>query len=255
MSQYDDLKNYASAPMAQDAKMALGIQGIYDVDTVQRLPLGTRVRLADGRAFVYGKAGAVQLAYGKLNQGPVFDTTNAKDRAVTANVAVGDRSIKVTFGAAVTANQYAGGIVWVNDDTGEGEAYTIKTHAAGTTGVELHIYEKVRVAITAGAGTCSVVANPFNGVVICPTTLTSQVVGVAPVTVPIANYAWFQTAGPCALLTNGTIVVGNTVEASATTGGAVDPTAETTYGTPLGQVIMANASTEYSLVNLAIPGT
>jgi hypothetical protein len=59
--------------------------------------------------------------------------------------------------------------------------------------------------------------------------------------------------GPAAVLTAGTVVVGNPVSVM-TTAGAVGPRAETDILSSVGTVIEVNVTTEYSLINLAIPG-
>lgn len=239
--------------MMRSTTTALGVQDLFAISSTQKLPLGTKVSLADGRSFVYGRAGASDLAYGKMNQ-TAAPLATSNDEVVASSAAVGDTSISVTFGAAVTANQYADGYLYVNDDTGEGQLYTIKSHPAGTSAVKVTLNEEIRVAVTAGAGTVSAIVHPMAAVIVAPTTLTGTPCGVAVVTVTANYYAWFQVTGACPVLTNGIIVIGNTVEASGTTAGAVDATTETTFKAPLGTVLAVNASTEYSLINLAIPG-
>lgn len=247
----DNLLNFADAQMVQSPKMAIGNQGIYEISSTQKLPLGARVDLMDGRSYVYCKAGAADLAPGKLAQAVA---PTEEDQAVTVSAAVGDQFITVTFDGAAAANAWRGSILYVNDDTGEGQMFTVKDHLAGTTGVVVNVYEKVRTAITAGAGTISIVPNPYEGLIICPTTCTAMIIGVPNVTITAAYYGWVQVKGPCPVWGTGTLVVGGTVERSASVAGSVDPTTETTFGSALGQVMQVNATTEYSLVALAIPG-
>lgn len=253
--------NTDQSTMVQDAKMALGVQGIYEISSTRKLPLGTHVRLADGRRFVYGKAGATELAPGKVNQAAVPDQ---EDQAVTVTAAVGDQSITFTTDSAtIAANAYAGGFIYVNDDTGEPQMYTIKSHGASTTTgpATFYLYEKVRTAITASAGTVSAMKHPLDGLIIHPSPPTAAVAGVALVTVTAAYYAWFQVGGPCPVLTDGTIVIGKTVKVSDAVDGAVED-ALLAEGTPntlnnevvIGVCMQVNADTEYSMINLAIPG-
>ena len=259
MSQYDDLKNYGSAPLAQDAKMALGIQGIYDIYTppvaggTGLLPLGTKVRLADGRTFVYAKAGASNIAPHKLNQSEA-PSANAQDETLAANLVVGDKQVSITFGGAVTANQYAGGLLYVNDPTAGPGVYTIKSHPAGTTAVIVQIYEKIRKAATAGAGLVSCIKHPLSSLIVAPTTLTSAIQGVALVQIDANSYGWIQTMGTCPVLTNGTLVYTAPVEPSATTAGAVDVSTASTLNANVGVVAQVAASGDYSLIQLDIPG-
>jgi hypothetical protein len=178
-------------------------------------------------------------------------SANANDEVVAASAAIGDQTISVTFGAAVTANQYQGGFLWVNDDTGEGCMYNIKSHPAGTAGVIVTLVEPIRVAVTAGSGTVSAIVHPCKALIIGAATAGAPV-GVPLVTVTAAYYAWFQVAGPAAVLGAGTLVIGNPVILAAS--GAVAPNTETTFIAHLGVVLAVNATTEYSLINLAIPG-
>lgn len=236
--------------LTQNPTTAFGIQDPLTISSTQKLPLGAKARLADGRAFVYGKAGASDLAYGLMAM-QAAPSANANDEVVAASAAVGDTSISVTFGGAVTANQYAGGYLWVNDDTGEGQVYTVTKHAAGTTGVTVYLGEAIRVAVTAGSGTVSAIVHPCQDLIIGAATAGAPV-GVPLVTVTAAYYAWFQVSGPAPVLTSGTVVIGNPVILAAS--GAVAPNTETTFIAHVGTVLSVNATTEYSLINLAIPG-
>lgn len=258
MSTFDDLKNYAQSPFIGNSIMALGTQDLYTISDTQKLPLGTKIRLADGRAFVYGKAGAADLAPGKINQSVV---PTEEDQAVTVTAAVGTSAVTVNFDGAQTANALAQGYLYVNDDTGEPQLYTIKSHPAGTNGVTIQLNERIRTAITAAAGTVSPLKHPLDGVIVHPSPPTAAIVGPCLVTITASYYGWFQVSGPAALLTDGTIVIGKTVMPSASVDGAVVD-ALLTEGTPntgnnapvVGIVIQVSADTEYSLVNLAIPG-
>lgn len=245
--------NSNSVPQRASAAMCLGLQGLYEISDVQKLDLGTYIRLNDGRAFVYGRAGANTLAPGKINQSAAPDQ---EDQAVTVTAAVGAQQVTFTTDSAtITANQYAGGILYVNDDTGEPQAYTIKSHGASTTTgpATFYLYETIRTAITAGAGTVSAVKHPCDGLIVAPTTLTNVPAGVNPVSVTANYYGWFQVKGPCPVLTNSTVVVGNNVVTGTGVAGAV--TASSGDVLPVvGVVMQVNADTEYSLIMLDIPG-
>jgi len=231
-------------------------QDIYAKSSVQLEALGTLRVLDDGRAFAYARAGAVDLAAGKVTQTAIPSATST-DEVVAASAAVGDMSISVTFGGAVTADFYKDGYLWVNDDTGEGHVYRVRGHAAGTTAVIVNLKDPVRVAITAGAGTVSLIQNPQDLVIVYPTTGTGAPAGIPPIPVTANYYFWNQVKGPAAVLTDGTIVIGQHVRVSDGTAGAVEPldrdgTAEDEAA--VGTVLQVNATTEYSLIMLDIPG-
>lgn len=237
-------------------KISSFFQGIYQQSAEQKEKLGTIRTLDDGRVFAYAKNGAVDLAAGKMTQSPA-PSANANDEVVAADAAVGDLSISVTFGGALTADYYKDGWLWVNDDTGEAHIYRIKGHAAGTTAVIVYLHDPIRVAVTAGSGTVSLIKNVQDSVIVAPTTLTSAPAGVPLIPVTAAYYFWNQVKGPCPILVDGTIVIGQHVRVSDGVAGAVEPldrdgTAEDEAC--VGTVLSVNASGEYGLINLAVPG-
>jgi len=229
-------------------------QDIYKESSVQLEELGTLRILSDGRKFQYARAGATALAAGKVTQ-TAIPSANASDEVVAASAAVGDMSISVTFGGAVTADFYKDGLLWVNDDTGEGHLYRVRGHAAGTTAVIVYLKDPIRVAITAGSGTVTLLQNPQDLVIVYPTSGTGAPAGVPPIPVTENCYFWNQVGGPCTILTDGTLVIGQHARVSDGTAGAVEPldrdgTAEDEAC--IGLVLAVNATTEYSLINLSI---
>jgi len=226
------------------------LQDIYKQSAAQNEELDTVRVLTDGRTFAYARAGAVALAAGKLTESPVVDT-NAIDIAVNT-AAIGDPTLTVTFGGAVTADFFKDGYLWVNDDTGEGHFYGVKGHAAGTADVIIYLKQPIRVAFAA-ATTVSLSVNRQNLVLISATTLDSIPAGVPPIPVDINYYFWNQVKGPCPVLTAGTVVKGNAV-GPLTTAGAIAPMSSSDVIGAVGTVLAVNATTEYSLINLAIPG-
>lgn len=233
-------------------KNAAFAQGIYEQSATQLEELDTVRVLTDGRTYAYARAGASALAVGKITQMAV-PSANANKEVLAADAAIGATSLSVTFGGAVTADFYKDGYIWANDDVGEGTMYRVKGHAAGTTAVIVNLYEPIRVAMTAGATTISAIQNRQNLVVVCPTTLTAALAGVPNIAVDINYYFWNQVKGPCVILTSGTVVIGNNVTVSGAIGAAT-PIAESEIYTSFGMVMSVNATTEYSLINLAIPG-
>ena len=227
-------------------------QGIYQQSSVQMHDLDTVRYLSDGRAFAYAQAGAVALAAGKMTMGASPDS-NANDETLAASAAIGATVLSVTFGGAVTANVYKDGWIWPNDDTGEGSLYQVKSHAAGTTAVQVYLKDPVRVAMTAGATTISAIANRQAGVLLGTHALTSAPAGIPPIAVTEAYYFWNQVKGPAVCLANGTLVIGNQAGIIAASGALTPLGASDVIGS-LGVVMSVNAATEYALINLAIPG-
>jgi hypothetical protein len=133
-------------------------QSVYSQSATQMEELDTVRVFTNGCAFAYAQAGATALAVGKVTEmAPLVSTAN--DEVIATSGVAGDSYISVTFGGAVTADFYKDGYIWINDDTGEGYLYDVLGHAAGTTGVSVHLKTPVRLAFTAGASTASLKQN------------------------------------------------------------------------------------------------
>lgn len=244
MAQNTRIQNQGATMLAQD---------IFTESSTAQMALGTKITLEDGRRFVYSKAGAVALAAGKLMQAPA-EVANHSNCAVAAAAAIGANSVSVTLGAtAATANQYAGGFMYVNDAAGEGHLYKINHHAAvGSAGTgTFYLDDSIRVALTTSSEV-TFYPHPHSGLIVAPaTTLTGSVLGVAPINVTAAYYFWLQVAGPACVLQAGTLVVGaNAVTPTGVDGGCGPSAAGTSRD--VGSVIQLAADTEYALINLTL---
>lgn len=237
--------NYAGQQSTVTTNVASGI-----------VRLGTKARTRDGRTFILCRMGAVAGVAGSLYQGsaPV-----AGNLAMTPSAAaVGATSVTLTMGAtSVTQNQYAEGWLQVDTTPGNGIMYGIDSHLAITNGVagviNLAKDEAIQVALTSSSRV-GLIANPFADVIVTPTTSTGRVIGVPLFAIPIGQYGWVQTWGPCPVLINGTPAVTAPVVNSATTAGAVDvwtagaqPTA-----TLVGYMMQVGVSTKNNAVYLTL---
>jgi len=210
--------------------------------------VGSRAVSPEGRVFRYAKAGAVALVPGTLLQAPAEATGN-EDLAVAA-AAAGATTVTTTTTVTVTANQYAGGWMVVTVTPGQGYQYKIKSHPAATAAaVTLTLEDPIQVALTTSSRV-DLVANPYNGVIINPTTATNAPIGVAVYPISIGYFGWIQVGGPAAVLADGTVTVGTSVVASNGTAGAVE--AATGVQAPVGIAMEGIASTEYGMIKLSI---
>lgn len=239
-----------------EASPTLIAQGLFEQSSVQRHRLGALRMLDDGRIFVYCKAGGSDLAAGKLVQAPA-PVTNHTNCAVAANAAIGDRVVTLTLGnTAATANQYKDGFLLVNDATGEGHAYKIKSHpaAAGTANLTVTLYDKIRVALVSGTSEVTLVSNPYNGVIIHPSPPTARVVGVTPMAITAGNYFWCQCRGLAAVLIDGSVSVNAPVLPSSSVDGAVAafPSTYAAGSSLVGFLVQNGVDTEYGMVDLKI---
>ena len=236
-------------------------QGLFEQSAVQRHRVGSIRRVDDGRVFAYALAGAALLS-GELNQAAVPDPL-ASGVAVAATGTVGDKYIKIVYGAGTTATKdyfKDGYIVTTTAAYGIGHMYKIRGHAAMTSGgtMTVWIYDAVKAALTTTTSKCILVKQPQDSVIqAVAANPTAMNTGVNPIAVTNAYYFWNQVKGPCAVTTAGTVVVGNTVGASGTAG-AVMPLAAGASSIDvrpaLGQVLAVGATTGSSIIMLAIPG-
>ena len=224
------------------------------------IPLGQRAVIND-RVFRWTRNGATALSTARLCQESVIVSGHGGDVVVQAAAAVGARTVTITNNTtAMTANMYAGGYMWGNDEAGEGPGYRIKSHpaiAATANGViTLEDDDTIRVALT----TVSQVGfrrNLYDSVVVNPTTPTGVPVGVTCLAITADYYFWLQTWGPAAVLGNGTLIVGYMVSPGATTAGSVDVyplnSVDGSGQQPgIGRVSRVAPSTEFSWIDLQI---
>ena len=211
--------------------------------------LGALATTGDGRYYRLAIAGATALVPGNLQQSSVEVTAN---EALTVAAAVaGATSITTVSTVTVSANQYQGGYVAVTESTGIGYLYEIAGHAAASGAVvTLNLVDPLITALAASTTQIDLVANPFNRVIINPTSATGVITGVAVAATPAYYYGWLQTKGPANVLAQGTIVVGEQVGASSTTPGAVVATSGVLAD--VGYAITGIAATDYGAVFLNI---
>lgn len=230
--------------------------------TDKRHRLGTRMVLVDGREFRYCQAGAVALVAGSVYQAPAPDADHTGLAVDT--IAAGATSITgVDLGGTdnPAANYFQDGFLWVDTATGIGRAYPIKSStapaSAGAT-ITVTLYEPLDQAIAA-ADTVSLVPNSCKAVIVHPSPATGKLAGVAVEAVAAGSYGWLQTKGPCAVLTQGTVVINEEVVDSATVDGAVaapvltEAAPNTGYGQHIvGVVLTVEGDGQVSLINLSI---
>lgn len=207
--------------LIQNAPTAFSGDSFSSVST-QAHPLGARGYTKDGRRFRYAVMGAVDSVAGSLYQGAAPIANHLANTPPA--VAVGATSFSYTPGAtAGAANLYAEGYLQVDTTPGNGYTYQVSGHAAITasTAFTLYLTDPIQVALTTSSRV-GLVANTCKNVIVCPTTKTAQVIGVAPGIITASQYGWLQTWGPGSVLVNGTPAVTAPVVNSATTAGAVD---------------------------------
>lgn len=200
-------------------------QSVFDSSTTSEADLGAKFDTADGRSFRYCKVGATALVAGNVYDGPA-NVANHTNVTVQAAAAVGASTISVTLGATLaTANQYAGGVIVVNDVDGQGHTYGVKSNpaadASATLTLTLEDNELVLTALTTSSQV-SLVPNQYNAVIIHAASETGVPLGIAVTTAAASEFAYIQTRGPVSALQDASAAaLGKQVGASTTTNGAV----------------------------------
>lgn len=199
-------------------------QGVHTSESDKLHNLGETVFTNDGRAFRYSLAGGSALVAGKLQQSSAQDTSEHDLTAVAA--AVGDLAIATSESLTIDANEYAEGLAVISVTPGVGRQYKVKGHAAySSAAATFNLFEPIEVALTT-TSRFDLVHNPYWKVIICPTTLTSSIAGVAVHPVASGEYGWLQVAGMANILADGALTVGLDVVASDNTAGAVEVIAD-----------------------------
>ena len=252
----------------------------------QRHVLGTRLVLQDGRTFRFVENGGTLLVTGNVIQAEA-PGANFDELVVPSAAAIGAETVTVTLGSTAAAvdlfaegylfveddagesflypvrshpaaavDLFAEGYLFVEDDAGESFLYPVRSHPAAATSATMvvTIWNSIQVALTASS-TVLLLKSLYKDVIQLPTTGTGDIVGVAVKAIAADEYGWIQTHGPCGVLTDGTLVIGQHIRASDGTAGAVEPLNRDGTGedeAELGRVISVSATTEQSLCYLTI---
>lgn len=251
-------------PSGFDWLSAGGIPAVVDPWTTgatQTFPLGTKLIYGD-RVFRYMKMGATAGVVGKTYQS-VVPLAGHIDEVIAA-AAVGDKTITFTPNTLTTddlaANELQDGYIHIISGTGLGHAYKIKSHPAilGASAGVLTLLDPIRIT-TAATAKATVTHNKFRAVIVVPTSVTAELVGVSIMINAANDFGWLQTKGPCAVLADGTWIVGANVMPSDAVIGAVEhwvPETDTANEVesmgPLGKVIAVPSNTEYGIVDLML---
>ena len=219
--------------------------------------LGQMGMTPDGRIHRFGFIDGAVTA-GKLLAQKAPTAAHDMDLAIQAAAAVGDGSIAVTLGAtAATLNQYEDGIIHINDGAGEGQLFVIKSNpvAALSSTLRVVLHEKVITALTTATSLAGLSENPYKDCVVHPATTVGTSLGFTNHDVPDNAYFWQCSRGLVSALVNGTLVLGETVSAGATTAGSVDATnyGGTVESKIVGEVAaVLSVTTDYQLIKACI---
>ena len=224
----------------------------YEESSTQLFPLGSQL-LYGNTTYRYGKMGSGAVTAGKCIT-HAASIAHHFDMAITADVAAGETAISVeTAGDTdLTEDQYAGGYLYINDATGEGQMLRIKSNPAhdhsDDPSVIITCYDDLKTTLESDDTRATLIADPLSALIGQAATTTGATMGVTVIDMTAAYYGWFAVSGPATVLTSGTLVVGNhAVPLGAT--GAVGPAAGDVIQV-IGTVMIVNVTTDYSLINL-----
>lgn len=234
-------QGYAPNPATSSSTTA----GTGNLDANLDAEVGQKFQTADGRTLALVQNGAVALAAGVLVQSSA-EVTAFQKLAMTVPTAypatAGATQILVTNGSTVlNINQFAGGFVEVASGTGIGQFLRIAAHQPAANAATFVVTLEDAVITTLDATSkISLIANPYDGVLINPTTATAAPVGVslyplaastapsfnattgALTTAGVAQYGFIVTHGFASCLVDSTVTnVGYPLGRSAATAGAV----------------------------------
>jgi hypothetical protein len=194
-----------------------------------------------------------------LSESSVVDTDDVviapASAVTTTDGTVGSRFVQVTL-ASVTADQFAGALLSITDDTGEGYSYRIKGNTAtgdpATGDIRLSLYDPIQVALDATSDiaiTGCLYANLEPAVA-----GTDEVVaGVTVATQAAADYGFVQTKGCATVLTAGSVLIKDPVIIGAVAGSVSPFTAASAEVELLvGQVVHVGDDTGHSVIKLLI---
>ena len=218
-------------------------QSITGISANQRFEIGA-VKESGMSRYRYGQAGGADIALGVLCQSPV-PAALQHDLVPSASYAAGTKQVELTIGAAnIAVNEYAGGWLFVNDGTGQGQNLRILSHPAALAGATcvFTLIDPITTAFDIADTLCALTANSYDDVIIHPSPPTARLVGVPVVAIASTYYGWFQVRGPAAVLTDGTLYIYQQVTPSAAVDGAVKHAIlEVTAGAALGAVATDSA--------------
>jgi hypothetical protein len=206
-------------------------QGIYDVSSTAKGPVGSKRVLADGRAFRYcyfaGACAAGKLAALDVTSQVVATTAatalrnSAGTAADYAAAATGPVYLLDTdkFTAAHSDGVFDGGYL-IHVAGGAQVKIAGSDYTASTSLLKLDIYDSLPIAFDS-EDTVQVVGSDFYGLTIAVAGSDDHVVGVPLVAVAAGEYAWVQRSGTAMGFADGTISAGMLLTLSDGTNGAV----------------------------------
>ena len=221
--------------------------------SVERNPVGMKMIVEDGRTFRFCENGGVAAVSAMLFQSfvPVTDTKGEAVGIIDAGE-VDMLAVGATAGAQAEDLHNRGYFSVVEAEQLDPIHLILKQNAIAAGGTGTVTLESPLVDAIATGETVTYVQNPWRNVIIHPSPPTALIVGVVVRAIPLDEYGWLATSGPTKVLTDGTILIGESVSASLTTDGSMSawiPDLATTVNyLPTGNIVSVGATTASSVV-------
>lgn len=207
----------------------------FEMHSTPRFNIGYKVEDSNGNVYRYAHFSANTnrgvLVSPDISESGLDDTDNMVTLASAVqnpgDNAIGSRYVEMNVSAlaSVIVNDYAGGRLVITDDTGEGYTYDVLGNTAkgdpAADLVRVQLVQKLQVALD---NTSDVAISPsrYANLEIATSTDTYCAgVSCSTMVVATAPYGWIQTKGDVGILQDGVIAIGNTVQLSDGTSGAV----------------------------------
>lgn len=241
------------------SKILSGAPAIFDLDPftqsdVQQHPLGAKAVAPNGDIYRYTKLDSdVSAGYLLVAPGKIANHVNA---ALSAAAAVGTNLVVPTLGGtAIVANTYDEGSLIFNDNSPEGEFYTITNHEAnaGSLATDVFIAPTLQTAATTDSQV-TLIKNPWNLPVVSQL-IAERAAGVTVQDWDVSekNFGWLKTRGMASLLADSSgWTKGYRLAISNETNGAGGVSDAGATMVDIGQGIDTGTSGEFNAVYLTI---
>lgn len=269
------ISDFKSASLSLFKQATSTSAGTGNLDPSLSTAIGHVFALEDGREVRLVSNGATALASGVLVQGSAI-VANHQNLTVAVPAAypatAGTFQVSVTIGATkLNLNQYAQGFLVVNAGTGIGQTLKISSNtngAASASAMIITLEDAIVTTLDATSKVC-LIANPYEGCVINPTTSTATPVGVTlyPIaaatantydgttgalsTTGVAQYGFVVSKGISSCLADATVAnVGTGISPSTTTAGAITSSGGSAALVNIGRALQTTVSAEARAVFL-----
>jgi hypothetical protein len=228
-----------------------------DVSTVQRFPIGTKLSRMDN-VYRYSEYGNTTVAASLLTTevpDPAHDNldpTGTGSAYGTSGVTAGETLISTADTITLVKDEYAGGSMVTEADTGAGYRYRILRNDAEGSNASFEIQDGLAVAINSTTD-LKLVKSLYKEILPAPTTQASCYVGFGQAIGADGSFGWVCTRGPTAALEEAStdpIVIGDMVTRSDETEGAIEgyDVDDTVNRTIVGRCMDVAADTEFALI-------